>query len=43
VKFSPVKEIASKFAIADFQNCCRLVSKESAVAFGLEGTLTQHH
>jgi len=42
VKFSPVKEIASKNASADFQNFCRLASKktaESAVFFGLEGTL----
>jgi len=42
VKFSPVEEIASKFAIADFQNFCRLASKksaESAVFFVLEGTL----
>jgi len=30
VKFSPVKEIASKFASADFQNFCWLVSKKSA-------------
>jgi len=30
VKFSPVKEIASKNASADFQNICRLASKKSA-------------
>jgi len=37
-----VEEIASKFASADFQNFCWLASKksaESAVFFGLEGTL----
>jgi len=37
-----VKEIASKFASADFQNCCRLASKKMPkvpVFFGLEGTL----
>ena len=28
VEFSPVKEIASKFASADFQNICRLASKK---------------
>jgi len=42
VKFSPVEEIASKFASADFQNLYGLASKksaESAVFFGLEGTL----
>ena len=42
VKVSLVEEIASKFASADFQNFCRLASKksaESAVFFGLEGTL----
>jgi len=42
VKISFVKEIASKFARADFQNFCQLASKksaESAVFFGLEGTL----
>jgi len=41
-KFSPVEEIASKFARADYQNFCRLASKksaESAVFLGLEGTL----
>jgi len=46
VKFSPVKEIASKNASADFQNFCRLASKkgaESAVFFGLEGTLLATH
>ena len=40
VKFSPVKEIASNFASANFQNCCRLASKksaESAVFFRLRG------
>jgi len=30
VKISFVKEIASKFASADFQNFCRLASKKSA-------------
>jgi len=42
VKFSLVKEIASKNASADFQNFCRLASRkgaESVVFFGLEGTL----
>ena len=34
VKFSPVKEIACKFASADFQNFCRLVSKKSAKSAG---------
>jgi len=43
VKFSPVEEIASKFASADFRNFYQLASKtsaESVVFFGLEGTLT---
>jgi len=42
VKVSPTEKIASKFASADFQNFCQLVSKQSAetaVFFGLEGTL----
>jgi len=37
-----VKEIASKFASADFQNFCRLATKKSAESadfFSLEGTL----
>jgi len=40
VKFSPVEEIASKFASADFQNFCRLASKkvpEVPVFFRLRG------
>jgi len=36
VKISFVKEIASKFASADFQNFCRLASKKSVVVFGLD-------
>ena len=34
MKFSPVEEIASKFASADFQSYCQLVSKKSAESAG---------
>jgi len=46
MKLSPMEEIASKFASVDFQNFCRLASKksaESAVFFGLEGTVLQRY
>jgi len=39
MKFSPLEEIASKFASADFQNFCQQASKkraESAGFFGFE-------
>jgi len=43
VKFSPVEEIASIFASADFQNFCRLASKKVLKLlffFSIEGTLS---
>jgi len=45
VKFSPVEEIASKFASAGFQNFYRLASKtnaEIACFFRLRGNTDKH-
>jgi len=43
VKFSPVKEIAPKFASADFQNICRLVSKKCSGFFRLRGNTAANY